>query len=244
MLKSLRSLGIFFLVFFMGVSWAQSETSGADQMVGEWDVTVESQKDTERRLKVKSFTKKTENNFILEASFGFAGFESELYRVSSAEIVVTNGVRTLNLTARSGARIVATQNDAGWFVGTWFSNQAQESPVTLKKLSEEMFPELKIVPEGTPPECASFLGGWTAKFPSAQWYLWVVEVKVDCTVKYRYSAIRNPRVFRGEAKISQGVLPITLQRGTNYFSFTGGVLRDRYIDNDNVEIHRDFTKIK
>ena len=217
-------------LMFSAQAAAEAGADDVNQLVGAWDVNVMMPGEPSRRMKVSAVNKKSEAQFVLDATFGFTGYE---FRVSSAELTQDSQGRKLVVVARSGAKVTAMQTENGVFEGTWTPNNSNPPiPVVLKKMTEAdlvAVPEVKPVPPGTPASCAAFVGGWDGTWPiSGPVWLWVVEIDANCNAKYSYGRNKNPKTFF-TGLIKDGVLTVQVSIGMNYFSFDKGVLYDKFV---------------
>ncbi len=228
--------------FVTNVSIAQDKSAEQTQasLIGSWLAIVEDSPD-ERTLKVLKVSRTSETTYSMEAEYGWTGKELP---VSSAEVVQSGKESALAFTARSGAKIVATQQPDGSFVGT-FSYRSE--PVKGIRLSRSTGNEIRSYPavekaaRDVPLGCAAFLGGWTGTWNvSGRVWLWVTSVDANCNAKYAYASNAYPRAFK-TAEIKGGVLEVPVSRGVNYFRFNGDKLYDRYIGggvDDTLEFNR------
>ncbi len=130
-------------------------------LVGSWVATVSSSPGRDRLMVVTNVAKTSNDAFALDARFGWANAEQQ--QVSAAEIIETSQERQLKMTAKSGARIEATQGQNGAFDGTFFGNDGSSSPVMLKKVSDAESQTLQRLGSLSAPPSTMLLGDLRAQ---------------------------------------------------------------------------------
>jgi len=198
------------------------------ELAGAWDVVVEDVNE-DYTLKILKVLPRSGEEFTVEAEYGWSGKERT---VESAELIQAGKERRLNFTARSGAKVVATQSKEGLFVGTLTYRSNPVRGVTITKLTGPIvrtYPVIEKPSADVPKECAAFLGGWTGTWGvSGRMWFWVKSVDAKCNAKYAYVNTTFPRFFK-MAEIRGGVLEVPVPKGINYFRFDGDQLYDRYL---------------
>jgi hypothetical protein len=155
----------------------------------------------------------------------------------SAELVESTQGRTLLLVTPIESKIVAVQEKDGSFTGTMTLKNGQAPGITVKRLSEAEFAEvkpqqdegfaIKQVAANVPASCAAFIGGWTGKwrnYATGQWgdprWIWVAEIDEKCIAKYSYEyGPEKPKNLKS-AEIKGGALAVTCGGGQGTCTFT------------------------
>lgn len=243
MIKSLARITV--AITFLGFKVALAQPSLPQvqaELIGSWLATVEGDA-RPRTLSIESVQQKSETVFSLEAEFGY----SDIRRAKAdAEISQTATERKLALTAKSGAKITATQTQNGVLSGTFFFTDGTTRPITLTKLSADELrtkveasrkgPEIKKPASDVPAQCAAFSGKWTGSWASGagQRWIWVSEVDSNCVAKVAYVFNSWPPSRFEAAEIKQGTLPFTCGDVPCVFESHGDELWGRAYDRDGV----------
>lgn len=201
-------------------SFGQVSTTSAleKELVGSWVAAVEGS-DRTRTLKIVGVKQKAEGVISLDADFGWTGGEET---VSFAEISDENKERKLRVTAKSGAKISATQMPDGAFVGSFLFTNGQSKAINIKRLSEGTGGLLAIQniekpSADVPASCAAFSGKWTGTwgYGVGQQWLWVVSIDAGCVAKIAYLGNSGrPNAFESVA-IRDGVLTWLCNKSTS-----------------------------
>ena len=217
MIKSLARITVAIAFFGFEVAHAQPSLPQVQaELIGSWLATVEG--DTRpRTLSIESVQQKSENVFSLEAEFGY----SDIRRAKAdAEISQTATERKLALTAKSGAKITATQTLNGVLTGTFFFTDGTTRPITLTKLSADELrtkveaalkgPEIIKPTAEVPSSCAAFSGKWTGTwgYGVGQQWLWIPSIDSKCVAKVIYSSSKWAHGKVEMVEIKDGTLSI------------------------------------
>lgn len=159
------------------------------ELLGSWQADVEGSNRT-RTLKIVGARQKSEGVFSLDADFGWTDGEET---VNSAEISQDSKERKLSVTAKSGAKISATQMPDGSFVGSFLFTNGQSKEISIKKKSSETggilaIPNIESPSTDVPLSCAAFSGKWTGTwgYGVGQQWLSVFSIDARCVAKIAY----------------------------------------------------------
>lgn len=198
------------------------------ELLGSWQADVEGSNRT-RTLKIVGVRQKSETIFSLDAEFGWTDGEET---VTFAEISQDSNERKLKVTAKSGAKISATQMPDGSFVGSFLFTNGQSKEISIKKKSSETggllaIPNIESPSTDVPVSCAAFSGKWTGTwgYGVGQQWLWVVSINAHCVAKVAYvSHSGRPKNYES-VEVKDGKFSLTCGgRDTCTFSTKGDEL--------------------
>lgn len=186
------------------VAYAQEDPAAKLQaeLVGTWLAEVEGE-GRDRGLIIKSIQKISDDSFALEAKFGLLEKPNP---TSASEMQRTDNGYRLNLTAKSGARIVATLLPDGAFKGTFFGIDGINRPITFTKITKQerkARTAITKLPNDVPEACAVFIGNWVGTWTQGnigKALLRVTDIDSACTAKILYGSnpAENVEIKNGE----------------------------------------------
>jgi hypothetical protein len=235
----------------LGLSWALSnaalaQTTGLPPFdpASAWTITIDGGNRTFTLQLAGVAKEEAAGKRVLNGRFGFPGAPPADISVETAE---TPQGRTLSFVTPIGGRIAALQNQDGSFSGTVtpptgparsvsFQRLAVRSPADDDVVKVVSAAELKSqLIANVPASCAGFLGGWMGNWSAFgrawQTWLWVVEIRPDCSAKYSHRSVPGkPTTFRW-AKISEGTLSAKDSQGNvDAFELRGDEIWARHME--------------
>lgn len=193
--KNLRNCLLVIFSFLAAAAHGQSGTGGKleSEMISSWLVTVVGENRT-RTLKIKGLTQRSDGLFDLNAAYGWTDEGQGLIK---AELSASPQETKLIFTTQADSKIVATQEAAGRFSGTFTLKNGTSKGITIVRVSDEAVAAMaeagkserraaaamKKPAADVPAACGALAGKWQGEWPSGQkTWLSVVEVDARCVV--------------------------------------------------------------
>ncbi|MBI5109554.1 MAG: hypothetical protein HZA62_12490 [Rhodocyclales bacterium] len=224
MTKAIAFYFALMLYFTANIAHAQASVDQVkSELVSAWVVTVDGEL-RKRLLRISGIEQRDNATFSLNATYGWI----DAYKPSvKAEIVQSGKERTLTFVTGSNSKIVATQNTAGVFVGTFSPTSGPSKGIRLVKVSDdELFKILAdaqaavaiVKPaENVPPACAAFSGKWSGMWSYGgigQQWLWIMNIDSRCMAKIAYQPGNTPPTSFEMVEIKDGTLEWICNKST------------------------------
>lgn len=204
-----------------------------DDFVSPWVVGIDS---GTLVLAITGVTKKGDNVFGLDASFGFIGTPPKSV---DAEVQYGTDTRQLKFATSSGIRYHVTLKPDGTHVGTYVGPRGSGNVLSFERVSEGDLqntialgtkkPDLVAPDQGVPAECSAFSGAWKGNW-NGDANLWITSVDKECLATYVYA--KKGWRTKGSAKIQNQRITFQAANATFEFSTNGQQLKGAYRPND------------
>lgn len=245
--KLRRGLLIVFFATLIGSAFAQDEQvqRANDDLLSPWVLSIDS---GTLVLKVNGVSKKGDNQFKLDASFGFIG--NPLKPVDAEAQYVEQG-RELKFVTSSGMRYQILLKADGSHFGTYVGPRGSGSVLTIERISESELqstielgtkePEVAAPDKDVPIDCSVFSGAWTGHW-NGDANLWVTTVDKECQATYLYA--KKGWRTRGRSRILGQKLTFQAAKATFEFTHNGQHLLGTYRPSEgtNLTLNADFTR--
>lgn len=205
-------------------AFAQSPGAVAPPLVGTWLLTVQGIADNETRTLIIASEPGPGPSASISARYGLT---SRNKTPVEARVVQDRSPRQLVIVTQ--AQTVATLDETpdGAFAGTFVTRNGKSHGARLVRVDDadtiatarpQTAPAVAAAPQPVPAACAAFEGRWMGRFTLGNtnpMWLWVKDVKPDCTLHLAYlSEDREPRGWSA-GRIADDSLTFLCNRNTN-----------------------------
>ena len=200
-----------------------------DDFVSPWIVSIEG---GTLVLAITGVTRKSDNLFGLDASFGFIGTAP---KPVDAEVQYATEIRQIKFTTTSGIRYHVRLKSDGSQMGTHTGPRGSGNVLTFEKVTERDLqntislgtqkPELVAPDKNVPTECSPLSGSWKGNW-NGDANLWITDIDKECVATYVY-AKRGWRT-KGSAKIQNQKITFQAADAVFEFAISGQKLKGAY----------------